>query len=134
MWAHEFSNRVRNISSSINMHKISMVIHKPMVEKRIFLLQTELNVQYILQCLYFSLILAITKDGYGYGACGLWIKKLGRAISMQGKVLRSFCVVNSITFLTDILSAIKLKMLGHMNNFIFSRINSNNFKWKYNRT
>jgi hypothetical protein len=54
-------------------------------------------------------------------------EKLERAIFMQGKVLESSWEVNRIKFLTDILSAIKLKMLSHMNNLIFSWINRTNF-------
>jgi hypothetical protein len=46
-------------------------------------------------------------------------EKLERAIFMQGKVLGSSWEVKRIKFLTDMLSAIKLKMLSHMNNFIF---------------
>jgi hypothetical protein len=38
---------------------------------------------------------------------------------MQDKELGSSWEVNRIKFLTDILSAIILKMLSHMNNFIF---------------
>jgi hypothetical protein len=52
MWAHEFSNRVRNINNIINAHKILMFVHKPIVQKankqkRIFLLHTELNVSHL---------------------------------------------------------------------------------------
>jgi hypothetical protein len=67
MWAHEFSNRVRNINNSINAHKMFMFIHKHIAEKankqkRIFLLHTELmyitsytvsNKSYRPQAMYF---------------------------------------------------------------------------------